>query len=192
MTDPVRRVPLAVLAATAVAALAACSVPASQSPGPAASTAGTASPAASPSSSTAAPSPVTPSIAAADKAASADSTTTLVVPAGQGGRALSTPRQLTVPAGWTARVWARVDDARMEAWTPEGDLLVSSAGDGSIMELRPDRGGHRDRDHPGLGLTNPQGMAFAKLDDQWVLYVAESDQIDRYPWGPRGSAAPAR
>jgi hypothetical protein len=60
------------------------------------------------------------------------------VPPGEGGGALSTPRQLTVPSGWTARVWARVGDARMEAWTPEGDLLVSAPGNGSVMELRPD------------------------------------------------------
>jgi glucose/arabinose dehydrogenase len=164
VTDPVRRLPLAALAATAVAALAACAVPASQSPGagPAAAT------------------------AASDKAASADSTTTLVVPAGEGAGLLSTPRQLTVPSGWTARVWARVDDARMEAWTPEGDLLVSSTGDGSIMELRPDAAGTATVTTLVSGLTNPQGMAFAKLDKKWVLYVAESDQIDRYPWGPQG------
>ena len=37
-----------------------------------------------------------------------------------------------------------------------------------------------------FGLTYPQGMAFAKLDGKWALYVAESDQIDRYPWGAGG------
>src|SRR6202042_3414321 len=26
----------------------------------------------------------------------------------------------------------------------------------------------------------------ARLDGKWVLYVAESDQIDRYPWGSGG------
>lgn len=91
-----------------------------------------------------------------------------------------------MPSGWTARVWARVDDARMEAWTPEGDLLVSSTGDGSIMELRPDAAGTATVTTLVSGLTNPQGMALAKLDKKWVLYVAESDQIDRYPWGPQG------
>jgi glucose/arabinose dehydrogenase len=29
-------------------------------------------------------------------------------------------------------------------------------------------------------------MAFARLNGRWVLYVAETDQIDRYPWGPGG------
>ena len=75
-------------------------------------------------------------MSSANPAIWASSKTTLVVPAGEGGGALSTPRQLTVPAGWTARVWARVNDARMEAWTPEGDLLVSTPDAGDIVELR--------------------------------------------------------
>ena len=32
------------------------------------------------------------------------------------------------------------------------------------------------------GLTQPQGLAFARLAGQWVLYVGQSDQIDRYDW----------
>jgi len=99
---------------------------------------------------------------------------------------LSTTRTLAVPAGWTARVWARVPDARMEAWTPEGDLLVSEPGGGKIMELRPDTAGTASVTTLLTGLTYPQGMAFARLDGRWVLYVAESDQIDRYPWGAGG------
>jgi glucose/arabinose dehydrogenase len=172
VTEPVRRLPLALLAAATVAAVAACAVPASQSP------------ATAPSTSAAAPSPVS----AADLAASADSSTTLVVPAGEGAGALSTPRQLTVPSGWTARVWARVGDARMEAWTPEGDLLVSAPGNGQVVELRPDATGTATVTTLLSGLDGPQGMAFARLDGRWVLYVAESNQLDRYPWGPGGIA----
>ena len=114
------------------------------------------------------------------------STTPLAVPAAEGGGALSTPHTLTVPAGWTARVWARVPDARMEAWTPEGDLLVSDPDGGKIMELRPDATGTAAVQTLLAGLTYPQGMAFARLDGKWVLYVAESDQIDRYPWAAGG------
>ena len=186
VTDPARRLPLALLAITAAAAaVAACSAPAGETSAtapPSSASAGS-SPAAAPSPT---PSSVSASIAAADRMAAADSTTTLVVPAGEGAGVLSTPRQLTVPSGWTARVWARVDDARMEAWTPEGDLLVSSTGDGSVMELRPDPAGTATVSTLLSGLTNPQGLAFARLDGRWVLYVAESDQIDRYPWGPGG------
>jgi glucose/arabinose dehydrogenase len=114
------------------------------------------------------------------------STTPLAVPAGEGGGALSTTHALTVPAGWTARVWARVPDARMEAWTPGGDLLVSDPDDGKIMELRPDAAGTAAVTTMLSGLTYPQGMAFARLDGKWALYVAESDRIDRYPCGAGG------
>jgi glucose/arabinose dehydrogenase len=74
----------------------------------------------------------------------------------------------------------------MEAWTPEGDLLVSDPGDGSIMDLRPGATGTAIVMPLLSGLTYPQGMAFARLDGRWVLYVAESDQVDRYPWGSGG------
>jgi glucose/arabinose dehydrogenase len=111
------------------------------------------------------------------------SKTPLAVPAVEDGGGLSTTHMLTVPAGWTARVWARVPNARMEAWTPEGDLLVSDPDDGKIMELRPDAAGTAAVNTLLAGLTYPQGMAFARLGGTWVLYVAESDQIDRYPWG---------
>jgi glucose/arabinose dehydrogenase len=78
----------------------------------------------------------------------------------------------------------------MEAWTPEGDLLVSEPGAGKIVELRPDAAGTAQVTTLLSGLTYPQGMAFARHDGTWVLYVAESDQVDRYPW--RGGRAGAR
>jgi glucose/arabinose dehydrogenase len=176
MTETFRRLPLTILAVAAVAAVAACTTTASQPP---AASAGSSSAASSPPTSSA-------SMSSANPAIWANSKTTLAVPAGEGGGALSTPRQLTVPFGWTARVWARVNDARMEAWTPEGDLLVSAPNAGDIVELRADAAGTATVTTLLSGLLNPQGMAFAKLDKQWVLYVAESNQIDRYPWGAHG------
>jgi glucose/arabinose dehydrogenase len=173
MTVPCRGFTVALLAAVVVAAAAACS----GSPGQGQRTAAPSSPA---SGSSEAP------VASAVPAPAGSSATPLVVQAGEGGGALSTTHRLTVPAGWTARVWARVPDARMEAWTPEGDLLVSEPSDGKIMELRPDAAGTAAVTTLLAGLTEPQGMAFARLDGKWVLYVAESDQIDRYPWGSGG------
>ena len=173
MNGHFRRFPLALVAA-AVAAVSACTTSPSQGHGTA------------PASSSATSSSASSSMSAATRPPWAYSTTTLVVPPGEGGGALSTPRRLTVPSGWTARVWARVPDARMEAWTPEGDLLVSVPDDGGIMELRPDAAGTATVTPLLSGLTDPQGMAFARLDRGWVLYVAESGQIDRYPWGTHG------
>ncbi|HEY2239619.1 MAG TPA: hypothetical protein VGI21_12560 [Streptosporangiaceae bacterium] len=108
------------------------------------------------------------------------------MPAGQGGGAFSASRTLNLPTGWSASVWARVPDARIEAWTPQGDLLVSRPDNGSVVELSPGRNGTATSHTVLSGLTNPQGLAFATLDGRRVLYVGESDQIDRYPWGTRG------
>jgi glucose/arabinose dehydrogenase len=162
MTMRFRRFPQLLFAAAAVAAASACAGSPGEGPGTAAASASAPAPAAS------------------------SAATTLVVPAGEGGGALSTRRTLTMPAGWTAQVWARVPDARMEAWTPEGDLLVSEPNGGRIAELRPGQGNTASVTILPLRLTSPQGLAFARLDGRWVLYVAETDQVDRYPWGPSG------
>ncbi len=43
------------------------------------------------------------------------------------------PRTVSVPKGWSAEVWALVPDARLEAWTPQHRLLVSSPDNGEIV-----------------------------------------------------------
>ena len=91
-----------------------------------------------------------------------------------------------MPPGWTAQLWARVPDARMEAWTPQGDLLVSEPERGRVIELTPGPSGAGAPRTVLSGLTSPQGLAFVKVSGQWVLYVAESDQIDRYLWDATG------
>lgn len=99
-------------------------------------------------------------------------------------RRFGSSHTVTVPRGWRAEVWALVDGARLEAWTPEGDLLVSSPGRGSLTELIPGRTPSRPPTKRTIltGLTNPQGMAFARLGAHEYLFVAESDEIDRYGW----------
>lgn len=159
------------IAGAAIAAASACSAAPGQGPA-------------------AAPPTVAQSLPAIASSAAADAATPLAVPAGEDGGALSVPHTLTLPAGWTAQVWARVPDARMEAWTPEGSLLVSQPARGSVVALRPDAAGTATVTTVLSGLTNPQGLAFATMGGRPVLYVAESGQIDRYPWGPDGIAAP--
>jgi glucose/arabinose dehydrogenase len=108
----------------------------------------------------------------------------LLIPAANQGQGLSNGHTLTLPRGWRVEVWARVQGARLEAWTPEGDLLVSSPEDGEVIELTP--GANRSEPPTARtlvsGLNLPQGLAFDELDGHEVLYVAESDQIDRYAW----------
>jgi glucose/arabinose dehydrogenase len=118
--------------------------------------------------------------------AAARSVVNLAVPPGEGGGPFATPRTLTVPPGWTARVWARVPDARMEAWTPGGGLLVSQPDLGRVVELKPGTHGTGAPHVLLSGLTLPQGLAFARVAGRWVLYVGESNQIDRYPWEAGG------
>jgi glucose/arabinose dehydrogenase len=101
-------------------------------------------------------------------------------------------RVMTLPRGWTAELWALVPGARLETWTPQGDLLVSAPSDGRITELIPrsDRGRPPAQRTLVANLTLPQGMAFDALHGREVLYVAEGDALDRYQWndgrlGPR-------
>jgi glucose/arabinose dehydrogenase len=105
------------------------------------------------------------------------------VPEGNAVGSLAYPRTLTVPPGWRVEVWAVVSGARFMVWTPQHNLLVSTQS-GSVVELWPNA-------NPALpprqqvllsGLTMPQGLAFDKVGGQTVLYVAESDEIDRYVW----------
>ncbi|MDX1885278.1 gluconolaconase [Mycolicibacterium sp. 120270] len=91
---------------------------------------------------------------------------------------LDEPRQALIPEGWTISVWARVPKARLLAWTPDGALLVSVPSAGQIVKLTPKPGAAPEQSTLLDGLDQPHGMAFADS----TLYVAESDQIDRYDY----------
>jgi glucose/arabinose dehydrogenase len=120
---------------------------------------------------------------------------TLKVPSSLDGGALSSPHQLEVPKGWQAGVWARPEDARMLAVTPEGNLLVSEPTNGVVLQLSGGDIAETEKVVLG-GLESPQGLAFAKRPGGWVLYVGESNQIDSYRWsgghtvGPQDVIAP--
>jgi glucose/arabinose dehydrogenase len=117
------------------------------------------------------------------------SSVTVRVPAANKAAPFNQKRTLRVPTGWSVEVWARVAGARFAVWTPQHTLLVSVPGSGDIVELDPGAKASAVPTETTLvdGLTEPQGMAFDTLNGQTVLYVAESDQIDRYVWNSNGT-----
>ncbi len=134
---------------------------------------------------------LTPAASSASSTAAGASmaTVTISVPPGNGAAPFNVKRALKVPHGWQAEVWARVTGARFEAWSPQGQLLVSVPSNGDVVELVP----RANRALPPAertllsGLNEPQGLAFDDLAGQEVLYVAEADEVDRYAWGPGGA-----
>ena len=112
----------------------------------------------------------------------------LQVPSGEDAAPFDAERSVTVPAGWSAAVWARVPGARFLLWTPEGNLLVTAAQSGEVIELSPGRNGAAPRQRVLVsGLTEPQGLALDSIQGTRFLYVAESDQIDRFRLRPDGT-----
>jgi glucose/arabinose dehydrogenase len=103
---------------------------------------------------------------------------TVAVPAEFAQAPFDTPRQATVPSGWTMSVWARVPKARLAAWTPDGALLVSQPSTGQVLKLTPKPGSAPESATLLAGLDQPHGLTFAGN----TLYVAESDQIDAYDY----------
>lgn len=99
----------------------------------------------------------------------------LTVRAGLRGAPFDTPRTVLAPTGWSVSVWARLPKARLEAWAPDGRLLVSRPGFGDVVALTPASGAPTGTTLVS-GLNQPHGLAFRGS----TLYVAESDRVDAY------------
>jgi glucose/arabinose dehydrogenase len=133
--------------------------------------------------------PTAPAAASAGAAASAAAKggsvgVTVSVPAANRRGAFQGSQTITLPRGWRAEAWALVPGARLETWTPEGNLLVSIPTSSKIAELVP----QRNRSAPPTqgtiisGIENAQGMAFDRVGGQEILYVAGSSEVDRFVW----------
>ena len=156
---PTRRPPTLVLAAAVLVTAAGCGV------GPAAA------PPSAPSSA--------PTTAASSSAAL--QAVEVTVPAGLGAAPFDEARTLQVPTGWAVSVWARVDGARLLAWSPDGRLLVSRPKAGEVDALTPAAGNPSTPPTTTRllsGLDQPHGLTF----HDGRLYVAQSDRVDSYAY----------
>lgn len=99
---------------------------------------------------------------------------------------------IRLPQGFEIDVYAQdLSSASYMAYSPDGVLFVSLPGRGAVVAL-PDQSGRGRSDGPQVyveGLTKPSGLAFFG----GYLYVAEAQQVVRFPYKPgqlRATAAP--
>jgi glucose/arabinose dehydrogenase len=113
----------------------------------------------------------------------ATSTVPVNVPASMRGAPFDVPRSLTVPQGFSISVYARVGGARFITLTPEGWLLVSNPGAGTVFLVRPGSGGADPVVSPWVtGLQKPHDLVFHGIAGTTWLYVSESNGVRRYAW----------
>jgi glucose/arabinose dehydrogenase len=101
----------------------------------------------------------------------------ITVPAGLGAPPFDKPRQLQLPAGWTASVHARVDKARFMAPTPSGEILVSQPSTGKVLLVRAGA----VTEFIG-GLRMPHDIVFADVSGRTWVFIAETHRVVRYPY----------
>jgi glucose/arabinose dehydrogenase len=93
-----------------------------------------------------------------------------------------TARKLLIPSGFSIQVYARVDGARFMAVAPDGDLLVSNPGAGTITLLRPSDSGGARRSVFASGLHHPHDIVFHTVGRKTYVYIAESNRVIRAPY----------
>jgi glucose/arabinose dehydrogenase len=119
----------------------------------------------------------TTSLASSPLAASV--TAPVAVPASMRTAPFDVARSLVVPPGFSIGVYARVPGARFMALTPDGRLLVSNPGAGTVALVQPTAG------DPVVttfitGLKNPHDLVFHTIGTTTYLYVTESNAVDRF------------
>ncbi|MBV6642334.1 MAG: sorbosone dehydrogenase family protein, partial [Cyclobacteriaceae bacterium] len=86
---------------------------------------------------------------------------------------------LSLPAGFKIDVFARVEDARSLAVSPDGTVFVGSRGGGHVHAFKDENGDYKaDKKYViATGKNNPNGIAFKDGD----LYVSEVSKLWKYP-----------
>ncbi|HKV39610.1 MAG TPA: hypothetical protein VJX67_10380, partial [Blastocatellia bacterium] len=90
------------------------------------------------------------------------------------------PRSLAIPAGFSISVYARIPDARFMAVAANGDLLVSQPDQGKVSLVRPNPGGDPSVHDFATRLTRPHSIVFHTVKGVNYIYIAETNQIDRF------------
>lgn len=106
----------------------------------------------------------------------------VIVPPGMATGALATPRTLTIPQGFSIRVFARIPATRFMAVAPNGDVLVSTPDAGTVTLLRPNGASAPQRFTFASGLHKPHDIVFHTLGATTYVYIAESNRIIRAPY----------
>lgn len=106
----------------------------------------------------------------------------VAVPPGLGDEPYDVPRHLSLPAGWSASVYARMAKPRFMAATPAGDVLVSQPSRGTVLLIRRGADGTGRATEFLTGLNWPHDILFADVSGRTWVFVAEADRVVRYPY----------
>ena len=134
--------------------------------------------------------PSRPSSAVAPPGASVSAT--VVVPASMQSSPFNTARSLIVPPNFSISVYARIGGARFMAVTPDGNLLVSKPGSGSVVLVRPNGSGDPLITNYVTGLRRPHDVVFHTIGGTTYVYISETNQVNRYVFTPGALTPGAR
>jgi glucose/arabinose dehydrogenase len=104
------------------------------------------------------------------------------VPASLADAPFDVPRHLSVPAGWSASVYARITKARFMSPTPNGELLVSQPSAGTVWLVRRGADGTGRASEFVSGLDRPHDIVFAEVSGRSWVFIAEAHRVMRYPY----------
>ena len=128
-------------------------------------------------------------VAAVTPPPGASVSSTVHVPGSMQTSPFNTPRTLVLPPNFAISVYARVSGARFMAVTPDGNLLVSRPGAGTVSLVRPNGAGDPLISTFVSGLRRPHDIVFHTIGTTTYVYIAETNQINRYVY-TAGSLTP--
>jgi glucose/arabinose dehydrogenase len=132
--------------------------------------------------------PVTPAVAPPGASVS----TTVIVPTSMRTSPFNTTRTLLVPPNFTISVYARIGSPRFMAVTPDGNLLVSRPGSGSVVLVRPNGSGDPFVSDFVTGLQRPHDIVFHTIGTTTYVYIAEKNRVARYVYTAGAQTAGAQ